>query len=52
LHLEVSLQRLDPLRKRRARDVQPLGRPTEIQFLGYGDEVAQLAQLHRLIVVR
>ncbi|OCB46953.1 hypothetical protein A5721_12415 [Mycobacterium vulneris] len=43
LHLEVALERLDLLRERRAGDPQTLGRAAEVQLLGDGDEIAQLA---------
>ncbi|OMC35157.1 hypothetical protein A5742_12730 [Mycolicibacterium fortuitum] len=46
LHLEIAFQRLDLLGQRRTGDTQPLCRAAEVQFLGDGDEVAQLPQLH------
>jgi hypothetical protein len=49
---EVTLQSLDLLGERRTGDVQPVSGPAEVQLLGDGDEVAQLAQLHLAIVVR
>ena len=49
-HLQVAFERLDLLRERRARDVQTFGGAAEVQFLGDGDEVAQLAKLHGSIV--
>ena len=52
LHPEVSLQGLDLLGKRRTRDVKPLCGTAEVQLLGDGDEVAQLPQLHPVILVR
>ena len=36
----------DLLRQRRAGKVKPLCGPTEMQFLGNGDEVGQLSELH------
>jgi len=50
--LQVALERLDLLGQRRTRNVQPLGRATEIQLLGDGHEVAQLTQLHPTSVVQ
>ena len=43
---ELALQLADLLGQRRLRDVQPLGGPAEVKFLGDGAEVAQVAQLH------
>ena len=50
--LQVAFERLDLLGQRRTRDVQPFGRATEVQLLGDGHEVAQLAQLHPASVVQ
>jgi hypothetical protein len=36
----------DLLRERRSSKVKPLRGPTEMQFLGNGDEVGQLPELH------
>jgi hypothetical protein len=46
-HPEAGLQRLDLLRQRRRGDVHALSGTAEVQLLGDGDEVAQLAKLHR-----
>ncbi len=43
LHAERRLERLDPLAERRLGDVQPLGGAAEVQLLGDGDEVAEVA---------
>ena len=43
---EARLECLDLLRERRGGDVQSLGRAAEVELLGDGDEVAQLAQFH------
>jgi hypothetical protein len=51
-HFEVTLEGLDLLGERRARDVQPVGGTAEVQLVGDDNEVAQLAQLHVSIVVR
>ncbi|GAA2344517.1 hypothetical protein GCM10010376_77030 [Streptomyces violaceusniger] len=39
---EVPLQQPDLLAQRRLGDVQPLGRPPEVQFLGDGDESGKM----------
>jgi hypothetical protein len=44
---ELVLQQPDLVAQRGLRHVQPLGRPAEVQLLGDGDEVAQVAELHR-----
>lgn len=38
LDAQIPLEQLDLLAERRLRDVQPLGGPPEVQFLGDGDE--------------
>ena len=43
---DARLERLDLLRQRRRGDMQTLGRAPEVQLLGDGDEVTQLAQFH------
>ena len=45
-HAQFLFQRLDVLRQRRLRHVQPLRGTHEAQFLGHGHEVLQLAQVH------
>src|SRR5215212_7304548 len=51
VYLKVPFQRLDLLRQRRARDVQPVSGAAEIQLLGDGKEIAQLTQLHAASVM-
>ena len=46
LHPELVLQQPDLVAQRRLRHVQPLRGPAEVQLLGDGDEVAELAELH------
>ena len=46
LHAELAFQRLDRLRQRRLRHVQPLRRPAEVQLFGDGEEVAGLPDFH------
>ena len=43
---EFVLEQLYGARECRLRDVALLGRPGEIQLLGYGQEVSDLADLH------
>lgn len=43
---EFALQLPDLLRQWRLGDVQPFGRPPEVQFLGDRPEVAEVPQLH------
>ncbi|MNT54097.1 hypothetical protein D3C72_1912310 [compost metagenome] len=43
---QFFFQRLDLQAQRRLADVQPAGGLAEAQFLGDGDEVAQLAEIH------
>ena len=45
---ELALEKLDRPRQRRLRDVAALRGAREIQFLGDGEEVANLVHLHRL----
>jgi hypothetical protein len=45
LDAEIGFQRRDLLAERRLRYMQALRGPTEMQFLGDGDEVAQLAAI-------
>src|SRR5205085_277375 len=45
LGAELRLQRLDLARQDRLRDVKPLSGSAEVEFLGNGDEVSQLAQV-------
>ena len=45
---ELALEKLDRPRQRRLRDVAALGGAREVQFLGDGEEVADLVHLHRL----
>ena len=44
--LEVALQRLDVLANAGLAHVQPARGLAEVEFLGDGDEVAQLADVH------
>ena len=46
LRAQFRFQRLDLLAQRRLADVQALGRAREVQLLGDGDKVAQVAQFH------
>jgi hypothetical protein len=41
---ELALELADLLRERWLSDVQPRGRPSEVQLLGDGDEVAEMAE--------
>jgi len=43
LGAELGLQRLDLARQDRLRNVKPLSGSSEVEFLGNGDEVSQLA---------
>ena len=43
---ELVLQRPDLLAERRLGDVQPRGGAPEVQLLGDGDEITQLAKFH------
>lgn len=43
---KLTFEIADLLRKRRSRKVKPLCGPTEMQFLGDGDEVGQLPEFH------
>ena len=45
-HAQLTLQALQLLAQRGLDDVLAGGRPAEVQLLGQGDEVAQLAKLH------
>jgi hypothetical protein len=45
-HAKVPFERLDLLGQRRPSDQQPGRGPAEVQLLGDGDEVSELAQLH------
>ena len=46
LHAQVGLERLDALAERGLRHVQAFRGPAEMKFVGHGDEMAQLAQVH------
>src|SRR5215210_1102289 len=46
---ELALEELDRSRQRRLRHVAALGCAGEVQFLGDGEEVANLVHLHRLV---
>ena len=48
LNSEPALQLPDRLRERRLRDVQALGRASEMPLLGHGQEVAQEPKLDSL----
>jgi hypothetical protein len=43
---ELAFEIADLLRERRSRKMKPLCGPTEMQFLGNGDEVGQLSEFH------
>src|ERR1700686_4040053 len=43
---KLTFEIADLLRERRSSKVKPLCRPTEMQFLGNGDEVGQLSEFH------
>jgi hypothetical protein len=43
---ELTFEVADLLRQRRSRNVKPLRGPTEMQFLGNRDKVAQLSESH------
>ena len=43
---KLTFEIADLLRERRSSKVKPLCGPTEMQFLGDGDEVGQLPELH------
>ena len=49
---EVTFQGLDLLRQRWSGNAQPRRGPAEVEFLGDGHEVAQLAQFHDVIVAQ
>src|SRR3546814_8255858 len=48
LHLQLGLQRLDLLAERRLLHAKALGGAGHVPLLGYGDAVAQMAQVHGL----
>ena len=43
---KLTFEITDLLRERRSSKVKPLCGPTEMQFLGNGDEVGQLPEFH------
>ena len=45
---ELTFEIADLLRQRRSRNVKPIRGPTEMQFLGNRDEVAQLSEFHAI----
>ena len=47
---ELGLELADLLRQRRLRHVEAFGGPAEVPLLGDGDEVAEVAQFHPLIL--
>ena len=47
---ELGLELADLLGQRRLGHVQPFGGPPEVPLLGDGHEVAQVAELHALIL--
>ncbi len=46
LYTKPVLQVLDDARQGRLLDMQPCGRPSEVQFFGNDDEAAKVAKLH------
>ena len=44
---ELLLQLLDLRRQRRLADEARLGRPAEVAVVGHGDQVLEVAQVHR-----
>ena len=48
LSAKFAFEIADLLRKRRSGQVEPLRGSTEMQLLGHGDEVGQLAEFHQL----
>ncbi|MCY1554097.1 hypothetical protein D9M68_906430 [compost metagenome] len=46
LHAQRCFQLADVEAERRLGDGQPLGGSSEVQFLGDGDEIPELAQIH------
>jgi hypothetical protein len=46
LHLDLFLQLADLLTERRLRDVEPLGRATEVELIGQRHEIAEVPKLH------
>lgn len=46
---QLRLQRLDLLGEWWLADVQPCSRTREVQFLGHGDEITQMAQFHKSV---
>ena len=50
LYPQLIFQRLDLVAQRRLGDVQPLGSPAEVQFLGHGDKVSKMPQFHPFII--
>jgi hypothetical protein len=51
LSSELTFEAADLLRQGRTRNVKPTRGPTEMQFLGNGDEVAQLSKLHAIDLI-
>ncbi len=49
-HIHLLLELADLQAQRRLGDVQALGRPREVEFLGDGDEVPEVAKVHRYIL--
>ena len=45
---KLTFEIADLLRERRSSEVKPLCSPTEMQFLGNGDEVSQLPEFHAI----
>ena len=45
---KLTFEIADLLRKRRSGKVKPLCSPTEMEFLGNGDEVGQLPEFHAI----
>jgi hypothetical protein len=46
LNAEFFLELPDLLAQRRLTDIQPQSGAAEMQFFGYGDQIAQVAQFH------
>src|SRR5262249_37661686 len=51
-HVELALQRANPLTERRLLHAEPFGRPRDVALLGHGDEIAKVSELHLSYSIR
>src|SRR2546425_774343 len=51
-HAELLLEQTDLMAQCRLSNAGAAGRPCEVQFLGDSDEVAQLAKVHRALLLQ